>query len=654
MISFPLLWIPLLPLCGALALGVLGNRLGRANIHLIACGSVFAAFVGAALAFVGVVDGHTLAQSFSWFHVGALDVTYGFAVDRLSGTLLLVVTGIGFLIHVYSTGYMAHDPSPARFFAYLNLFVGAMLTLVLADNMVLLFVGWEGVGLCSYLLIGFWFEDAEKAYAGRKAFVVNRIGDLGFTLAVFSCLALFGTTHFDAIARAALTLNPDVLLADGIFAHWHVGSVVLLICLLFLVGVAGKSAQIPLYVWLPDAMAGPTPVSALIHAATMVTAGVYLMCRLSFLYALSGTALTIVGGVGAATALFAAVIATSQNDIKKVLAYSTVSQLGFMVLAVGVGAFWAAVCHLVTHAFFKALMFLGSGSVIHGMREDQDLRNMGGLRTRMPETSAAFLVGTAAITGVLPLSGFFSKDAILSLVRTTGNDVATWAPMTYYAVGTVAALGTAYYMWRLSFMAFFGHARTRKAETAHEVDWSMTSVTWTLAALSIGGLFLALPLPGGAPMERWLRPVFAQAEHHLHGLHPVAEEGVAWGAYGFALAVAWLGLGIAYALYRDPNLRDRMATALSSLRTAAENKFYVDEAYDFLVVEPITSGARFLWKFLDQGLIDTLAVRGSAAVVQAFSQFVLRPVQNGNVQRYATVMAGGLALLLWFVLRNHT
>ena len=652
--TFPLLLIPLMPLFGALTLGLLGRRLGRANVNLIACGSILAAFVGAAFAVARVVDGATLTQTFEWFHVGAVDVSWGFTLDRLSATLLLVVTGIGFLIHVYSTGYMAHDPALGRYFAYLNLFVSAMLILVLADNLVLLFVGWEGVGLCSYLLIGFWYEDPAKASAGRKAFIVNRIGDFGFTLAVFGCLAIFGTVSFQGLAQQAAHLNVHQELLQGVFGGWELQAAITLVCLLFLVGVAGKSAQLPLYVWLPDAMAGPTPVSALIHAATMVTAGVYLMCRLSFLYAYSGTALTIVGAVGAATALFAALIATAQNDIKKVLAYSTVSQLGFMVLAVGVGAFWAAVCHLVTHAFFKALLFLGSGSVIHGMKEEQDLRKMGGLLRKMPETAGAFLIGTAAITGIVPLSGFFSKDAILSLVRGTANEAYPWAPWLFYVLGTLAALGTAYYMWRLALLAFFGEPRTEQAAQAHEADWSMTSVTWVLAALSIGGLWLGLPLSGGAPMQRWLAPVFAEAEHNLASLKPEAEVGIAWGAYLIALLVAWLGAALAYYLWRNTAVRDRWSQALGKLRLAVENKFYVDEIYQILIVRPLQRSARFLWKFLDQGLIDTVAVRGSASLVQLFSRFVLRPLQNGNAQSYATVMAIGMAALLWFVLRSHT
>jgi len=650
---FPLIWIPLVPLLGAVVLGVLGNRLGRDNINLIACASVFTALAASAFAVAQVSGGATLTQSFEWFHVGVVDVSWGFTLDRLSATLLLVITGIGFLIHVYSTGYMAHDPAPARYFAYLNLFVAAMLVLVLGDNLVVLFVGWEGVGLCSYLLIGFWYQDPEKASAGRKAFVVNRIGDFGFSLAVFACLAMWGTVNFHSLIEQTAKVNDAQMLLQGVFAGRNTGSVITLIGLLFLVGVAGKSAQIPLYVWLPDAMAGPTPVSALIHAATMVTAGVYLMCRLSFLYAYSGTALTVVGAVGAATALFAAIIACAQNDIKKVLAYSTVSQLGFMVLAVGVGAYWAAVAHLVTHAFFKACLFLTAGSVIHGMQDEQDIREMGGLLRRMPETGAAFIVATAAITGIVPLSGFFSKDAILSMVRTTLNTDAPWAPAVFYAVGSLAALGTAYYMCRLALLTFFGQPRSEKAKHAHEATWSMTFVTWTLAAGSIASLWLALPLADGAPLERWLLPVFGPAQLRLSALLPATDEGLPWAAFAVAFAIAWLGAGVAYFLWRNADWRARVAKALGAVRVAAENKFYVDEFYQQLIVRPIVVSARFLWRFIDQGLIDGVAVRGSAAFVQAFSRYALRPLQNGNAQSYAMVMALGMAALLWLILRSH-
>ncbi len=667
-----LVWIPLLPLLGALALGTIGPRLRRDDVSLIACGTVAGAFLLALVAFAAVWNGALPSFSAPWFSAGRFQVAGGLTVDRLSAVMLLVVTGVGFLIHVYSTGYMAEDPGYSRFFAYLNLFVGAMLILVLADNLVLLFVGWEGVGLCSYLLIGFWYDDDAKASAGTKAFVVNRVGDFGFGLAVFGLLALYGTVNFGALSSAVSASPPDELLRQGVFAGMHVQGAVTLIALLFVVGVTGKSAQLPLYVWLPDAMAGPTPVSALIHAATMVTAGVYLMCRLSFLFALSPVAMLVVSLVGGGTALFAAAIAFAQNDIKKVLAYSTISQLGYMVLAVGVGAFWAAILHLVTHACFKALLFLGSGSVIHGMHGEQDMRKMGGLRGRLPQTALAFGIGTVAITGVLPFSGFFSKDAILGLALGTGNRLFPWAPWTLYLLGTAAALGTAFYMWRLWMLTFEGTARTEAAAHAHEAPPSMAVPNHVLAFLSIATLALGLPLEGGAPLQRFLSPIFSPATHLLPALSPPHEEGVPWLTYAVALAVAWAGFAAARWLYGSGapafglrpsagkagllrgsgrELPARWAAAFPAGYRFVANKFYVDELYGAVIVAPLWGGAKTLWRVLDAGLVDTVVIRGSAALVKAFSQYVLRPLQNGDAQRYATVMALGAVALLYWVLR---
>ncbi|MHB1844644.1 MAG: NADH-quinone oxidoreductase subunit L [Deltaproteobacteria bacterium] len=645
--------IPLLPLLGAIVCGTLGPRLGRENVGVIASGMVLGAFGLSLAALAAIWSGADLSLSGAWFSVGAIHVGSGLVVDRLTSVMLLVVTGVGFLIHVYSTGYIADDPAPWRFFAYLNLFVAAMLVLVLADNLVLLFVGWEGVGLCSYLLIGFWYEDEKNAQAGKKAFVVNRIGELGFTLGVLALLALFGTVLFGALGSAAAGLEPGTLLHHGVFAGWTVGGALGLVCLLFVLGVTGKSAQLPLYVWLPDAMAGPTPVSALIHAATMVTAGVYLMCRLSFLFALSPLAMLVVALVGAATAAFAAVIAFAQNDIKKVLAYSTVSQLGYMVLAVGVGAFWAAIFHLVAHACFKALLFLGAGSVIHGLHGEQDMRKMGGLGKRLPQTAVAFAVATVAITGVLPLSGFFSKDTILGLALGTANHAYPWAPGLLYGVGTAAALGTGFYMWRLYALTFTGAPRSEAAAHGHEAPASMTLVTWALALASIVTLVLGLPLEGGAPLERWLEPVFSQATHAFPALVPAVERGVPWLLYGIAISVAWAGLGLAWLLYAGPGtaLPERLADGAPWAYALVRDKFYVDELYDRAVVRPLFGGARLAWRVLDAGLIDTVLVRGAGFVARAFSEHVLRPLQNGNAQRYATAMALGAAAMLWLLLR---
>ncbi|HUB09496.1 MAG TPA: NADH-quinone oxidoreductase subunit L [Myxococcales bacterium] len=651
-----LVWIPLLPLLGALVCGLFGPRLGRANVNLVACAAVAGAFALALLAFVSVAGGPAITWAATWFAVGRIHIGAGLLVDRLSGLLLLVVTGIGFLIHVYSTGYMADDPGHWRYFAYLNLFVGSMLILVLADNLVLLFVGWEGVGLCSYLLIGFWYDDAAKASAGRKAFVVNRIGDFGFGLAVFALLALFGTVEFRSIAAELARAAPAEMLNQGLFAGWHLSAALTLIALLFVLGVTGKSAQIPLYVWLPDAMAGPTPVSALIHAATMVTAGVYLMCRLSFLFAFAPAALTVVACIGAATAIFAAAIAFAQNDIKKVLAYSTVSQLGYMVLAVGVGAFWAAIFHLITHACFKALLFLGSGSVIHGLGGEQDMRQMGGLGRRLRHTAIAFGVATVAITGVLPISGFFSKDAILGAALGSENRFAPWLPAALYGVGLAAALGTAFYMWRLWALTFAGQPRSPAAEHAHESPASMTVPDDVLAFLSIVTLALGLPLMGHEPfLKTFLDPIFGAATNTLltSAVAPASELGTPWALYAVAIAVAWAGYALAYWLYQGGarGVPARLAAAFPPGYRLIANKFYVDEIYQAVIVKPLWGLARTLWRLLDQGLIDLVIVRGSAWVVATISAYVLKPLQNGDVQRYAAVMAIGATALLWWVLR---
>src|SRR5713101_4636451 len=440
--------IPLLPLAGALVCGLFGKWLPKPWLYAVALVTVLLSFLVGLSGFSHLTEDVTLFHelAFNWFSAGALRVDMGFQLDRLSGALTLVVTGVGFLIHVYSVGYMDEDPGYWRYFAYLNLFIAAMLTLVLGDNLVAMFVGWEGVGLCSYLLIGFWFTDEEKATAGRKAFIVNRIGDFGFLIGIFVVFNQIGTVTFAQINTAVWPLAAASVAALCLF-----------------IGAVGKSAQLPLYVWLPDAMAGPTPVSALIHAATMVTAGVYMVARLSHLYVSAPGVMALVAIVGALTALWAALIGTSQNDIKKVLAYSTVSQLGFMFIGVGVGAFFAGTMHLITHAFFKACLFLGSGAVIHGLHGEQDMTRMGGLRKYMPSTRTTFLVATVAITGILPISGFFSKDEILAqALHTRAFNFLTLTPNgtthlgflgpAIYVVGSLTALLTSFYMWRCYFL----------------------------------------------------------------------------------------------------------------------------------------------------------------------------------------------------------
>jgi NADH-quinone oxidoreductase subunit L len=656
------LWaIVLFPLAGALVNGLIGKHIGRGNATLVALGAMAGSLTISSIAFGWVLQGYTLHYGGSpWIAVAGADgraivsVTWGLLVDRLSGTLLLVVTGVGTLIHVYSASYMSHedDAGYARFFTYLNLFVAAMLTLVLGDSLLLTFVGWEGVGLCSYLLIGFWFTDPQKAYAGRKAFVVNRIGDFGFLIGVFSLLAIFGTPSYAEMGAAARALDPSAVITAGVFAGWTFQGAVTFAMLCLFVGATGKSAQLPLYIWLPDAMAGPTPVSALIHAATMVTAGVYLVARNSMLYSLAPAAMATVTLVGALTALFAAVIAFAQTDIKKVLAYSTVSQLGFMFIGVGCGAWWAGVLHLVTHAFFKACLFLGAGSVMHGMGDETDIRKMGGLAKRMPQTHWTFLVATIAATGILPLSGFWSKDAILGNALFSHNPVWIEVGPIAYAIGTLAALGTAFYMTRLYWLTFQGAPRTHAAEHAHESSPVMTVPLMVLAVLA--AVAAVLGLPGHGPLSevfaRFVEPAFAAGTErlvevgHLHeGDHPVWPFFAAWAVGAAGTLAGWLMYGGALKA-----LPGKLAHGMPNAYALLVDKFRVDELYGALVVEPLKAVARGLWRVVDVTLIDG-TVNGVAAVAGGLAA-VVRRAQNGDVQRYAAVMAVAAAAILWTVL----
>jgi NADH-quinone oxidoreductase subunit L len=655
-----MLWaIILLPLAGAVVNGFAGRRLGKSNVALVAVGVMIGAFLLAVIAFAWAAAGvplHTAGDP--WFRVAGPDgralvsVRWGLLVDRLSGTLGLVITGVGSLIHLYSASYMEHEDEAgyARYFAYLNLFVAAMLTLVLGDSLVLTFVGWEGVGLCSYLLIGFWYKDQPKAFAGRKAFVTNRIGDFGFLIGVFAILSIFGTAEYGRVAEIVRGFGADHVIRAGTFAGWTLGAALTLATLGLFVGCTGKSAQIPLFVWLPDAMAGPTPVSALIHAATMVTAGVYLVARCSFLFALAPVTMAVVTFVGACTAVVAAAIAFVQNDIKKVLAYSTVSQLGFMFIGVGSAAFYAGVLHLVTHAFFKACLFLGAGSVMHGMGDDTDIRNMGGLWSKMPDTAKTFLVATIAITGVLPLSGFFSKDAILAGAFFSHN--AAWPAVgkIAYVLGTLAAAGTAFYMTRLFVLTFVGKPRTDRAAHAHESSPLMTVPLWVLAILSIAALVLGLPafpaLGGiGEIFGHFTHPVFAQAlaalgvEEHA-ALWPFL---VAWAVAAAMTALSWSMY--AGALQGTP---ERLARTFQRTYRFTYDKFRVDELYEVLVIQPVKTLAQFLWRVGDAFLIDGVLVNGVAKTM-GFLARAFRFVQNGDVQRYAALMAAAAAVILWTV-----
>jgi NADH-quinone oxidoreductase subunit L len=628
------LWlIPAFPLAGFL-LAVCAGR-ARRLIAIAAPAVVGASFIvacAAVIRLVGAPAGARLVDPvYTWIAAGPFAADVAFRIDALAAVMVLVVTGVGFLIHVYSAGYMADDESLPRFFAYLNLFTFAMLLLVLADNLVLLFVGWEGVGLCSYLLIGFWYEKDENAAAGKKAFIVNRVGDVGFVLGLLMLawtIAEPGRMRLDfaMIEAHAATMDPGTATT---------------IALLLLVGAAGKSAQLPLYVWLPDAMAGPTPVSALIHAATMVTAGIYMIARLHAVFLAGPVALEVVAVLGAATALFAATIALVQNDIKKVLAYSTVSQLGFMVLGLGVGAFATAIFHLMTHAFFKALLFLGAGSVIHGMSGEQDIRRMGGLRRKMPVTWWTFLVGTLAIAGAPGLAGFFSKDEILLHAWTSGHP-ALWV------VGALTAALTAFYMFRLLLLTFAGELRAAP-EIAHHVHESppvMTVPLVVLAVLSVVGGWVGLPdhWLWGNVFGRFLAPVLG----HPHG-EPAAATEITLMLVATLLAAA--GAAVAYVFYvRVPGLPAILAWRLRGVYELLAGKYWIDELYDTVVVRPYVRASEALWHVVDQLLIDG-AVNGTATAVLVNGQ-LWRHVQSGNVQHYALVFLGGaIALLSYYLLR---
>jgi len=639
---FSLLWlIPVLPLIGAAINGVFGKHLSKTAIAVIASGAVGLSFLISARAFFAMLSVSELPiirDYFTWIQSGRFQANFGFMLDHLSGLMILIVTGVGFLIHVYSAGYMAHEEGYYRYFAYLNLFVFFMLTLVLANNYLLMFVGWEGVGLCSYLLIGFWFTRKSAADAGKKAFVVNRVGDFGFVLAI---IFIFWT--FDRIDFAGVFGR----LADGsAFPVEQLGNVGVLtvIGLLLFVGAAGKSAQFPLYVWLPDAMEGPTPVSALIHAATMVTAGVYMVARSAAIYNHAPGALLVIAVVGAFTAIFAASIGLVQTDIKKVLAYSTVSQLGYMFLACGAGAYAAGVFHLMTHAFFKALLFLGAGSVIHGMGGLQDIRKMGGLRHQMPWTYRTFLVGTVAIAGIPPLAGFFSKDAVLWGV---------WNYATYgkilWTVGVIAAAFTSFYMFRLLILTFYGSPRYTHHDVhhVHESPKSMLIPLVVLAILSIVAGWVGIPpvLGGGNQIEHFLSAEAHETASESAG-HSTEELLLMAVSTGAALG----GLFLAYLFYvARPSLPAVLATKAHSMYSIVLNKYYVDELYDAVIVWPVVRTSReFLWKFVDTIVIDG-TVNGVGKLVRG-SAGALRRMQSGYVRTYAGwIFLGGVAVLAWFL-----
>jgi len=642
-------------------------------VSLIGPGVLVLAF-GLAVAIFAAMRSVDMAQPyvetlFRWMPVSELRINVALQLDPLSMVMVLVITGVGALIHIFSVGYMQDDPGYPRYFAYLNLFVFFMLLLVLGANYPVMFVGWEGVGLCSYLLIGFWFSEKANADAGKKAFIVNRIGDFGFLVAMFLLFANTGSLDFAGVAA-----NADKLPAGG--------AVVTAICLFFFLGCTGKSAQIPLYVWLPDAMAGPTPVSALIHAATMVTAGVYLIARSAFLFSLAPVASLTVALVGGLTALFAATIGLKQWDIKKVLAYSTVSQLGYMFVGVGVGAYTAGVFHLVTHAFFKALLFLGSGSVIFAMHaayhathnhsdDAQDMRNMGGLKRHLPVTWVLMWIATLAIAGIPVFSGFVSKDAILGAVfeRANGSTLASASLLgipgsallyVVYAFGLAAALLTAVYMTRMMLYTFHGPNRTGGAAEPHlhEAPWIMTGPLVVLGILSAVGGWLNLPeiLPLGPSgvFDKWLEPVVGEATKRIAaGGGPLAGS-TERALIGTAVAIAVAGIAFAFVRLKPAALVPKKdSPEATGFEKVLEHKYYVDEAYDRAIVQPVVNGSRLiLWKGVDVGIIDGLFVNGSALVARAMG-WMGSQLQSGQIGTYAWVLVLGVIALLGAFARVH-
>jgi NADH-quinone oxidoreductase subunit L len=646
MFNTNLLWlIPLLPLVGFLINGTIGRKLPRAAVTAIALFfTAVPAYIVATLWIymksAGVPESITVVSR-PWIAITGFHVDFAFTVDHLTLIMLGVVTGVGFLIHLYSVGYMAHEEGYWRYFAYLNLFMFFMLVLVLSSSFLLLFVGWEGVGLASYLLIGFYFTKDSAANAGKKAFIVNRIGDFGFLLAMFLIVSHFGSLDFNKVF-AAISAQPT----------WQ-GGTLTTIALLLVLGAAGKSAQIPLYVWLPDAMEGPTPVSALIHAATMVTAGIYMVARCHVLFDRSPYALGVVAIIGAATALFAACIGMVQHDIKRVLAYSTISQLGYMFLACGVGAYTAGIFHLVTHAFFKALLFLAAGSVIHALSGEQDMRKMGGLWRKIPITFWTMTIGVIAIAGIPPFAGFFSKDEILYQVYISNNPLAK----ILWLVGLITALMTSFYMFRLWFKTFFGASRMEEApadhshdhtgQGVHESPWIMTIPLILLAILSAIGGWVGVPaaMGGHNEIETFLAPVL-QSGVQAEAVNTAASHGLEFGLAATSVFAAVVGLGFAYLFYfRKPGNAAAYAKKAPGLYSLVENKFYIDELYHAVFITPLLMFTRLILG----GLIDSGLVNGSGALAGATTRglsSVTRRMQSGNIRSYAGWLALGAAAVM--------
>jgi len=630
--------VPILPLIGFLINGIFRNQLPKTVSGVIGSGVVFASFAITCVIFfqhIGHPNYSVVVPMFDWIVVGDFSAQFAFQVDSLSLLMMLIVTGVGFLIHVYSMGYMHDDEGHNKFFAYLNLFIFFMLLLVTGSNYLLLFVGWEGVGLCSYLLIGFWFTNHDYNNAAKKAFIVNRIGDLGFLLGMLLIWKTFGSLNYHDVFDAILER-----FNSGEYSIAEPAPVLVAIGILLFIGAMGKSAQIPLYTWLPDAMAGPTPVSALIHAATMVTAGIYLVVRSNVIYTLAPAALTLILVVGIATALFAATIGLFQNDIKKVLAYSTVSQLGYMFAALGVGAFTSGMFHLMTHAFFKALMFLGAGSVIHAMGGEQDLRNMGGLKKWMPVTFVTFLIGTLAISGIPPLSGFFSKDEILA--HAFMHSKVAWGLL------LIGSLLTAFYMFRLFFLTFTGKFRgTHEQEHhLHESPALITVPLMVLAVLSAVGGALGLPALLHAPhvLNNFLAPVYEGTEHILaasniehHHLSHTTE----WVLIGITVAAV---LAVIFAASRIFAGYEKEGEPVSFFKKLIYNKYYVDELYDAIIVRPVMKVSDIFYDVIESVFVDGFSiVTGKVAIA---SGRVLRHIQTGRVGTYLFIMVIGIIAMI--------
>lgn len=642
--------IVLAPLAGFIINGLFGSRMKGELPGWIATLAVLVSFIISAGLFVEMLGRPHEERAIhfhllNWINVGVVNVGISYLIDQLSIIFMLVITGVGTLIHLYSIAYMKGDRSFWRFFTYLNLFIVMMLQLVMADNFLLTFLGWEGVGLASYLLIGFWYEEKKNGDAAKKAFIVNRIGDFGFLVAMGAMLYQFGSLNYLDVLGSGGNIVDGVKHAGAVAALTSGEGILTIITLMLFLGCCGKSAQIPLYTWLPDAMAGPTPVSALIHAATMVTSGIFLIARTNVMFAMSPDTMMVVATIGAITALFAATIGIFQNDIKKVLAYSTVSQLGYMFLALGVGSFTAGVFHVVTHAFFKACLFLGSGAVIHAMHHEQDMQKMGGLKKYLPITFATFLIATLAIAGIPPFAGFFSKDEILWMTFNEGH-------MVLWIMGLIVACMTAFYMFRAVFLTFYGKERfDAHHHPPHEVSWHMYIPLVVLAALSLAGGFLNVPsaIGGGTALHHWLEPVLGHGEEialqHTGGDHHATEMIL----MVVSVAIALIGIFLATRIYKKKTTLAANEAALGTPYRLASNKFYVDEIYDGGVVQPIYKVSRnFLWKIVDVKVIDGF-VNGMANTTGYGGQW-LRKIQTGIVQNYAVMIAVGMLVLVSYLL----